>query len=147
MLIQPIGLLGNQVAESMSHPDARELSSLIINTLGSYELKKGMCEGGRREGMNLIRPPPPIPPSLSLPHSSSFSSVIFSITPLCNATEISFGYLKKDLRLAGKKCLFSPTFYCSALAPYVGFCSWKLRGSSRGYTDITINGRNSFFSL
>lgn len=42
VLIQPMGLLGNQVAESMTHPDARELSSLIINTLGSYELKKGM---------------------------------------------------------------------------------------------------------
>lgn len=36
-----MGLLGNQVAESMTHPDAGELSSLIINTLGSYELKKG----------------------------------------------------------------------------------------------------------
>lgn len=44
-----MGLLGNQVAESMTHADARELSSLIINTLGSYELKKEMWGG-----MNLI---------------------------------------------------------------------------------------------
>lgn len=49
LLIQPIGLLGKRVAGSMTHPDAGELSSLIINTLGSYELKKEM-----RGGVNLI---------------------------------------------------------------------------------------------
>lgn len=32
--IQPLGILGNRVAESMTHPHAREWSSLIINTLG-----------------------------------------------------------------------------------------------------------------
>lgn len=46
-LIQPIGLLGERVAESMTHPDARELSSLIINTPGSYQLKKGLEVGAR----------------------------------------------------------------------------------------------------
>lgn len=55
-LIQPIGLLGERVAESMTHPDARELSSLIINTPGSYELKKGL-EGGWRWGSDLKSTP------------------------------------------------------------------------------------------
>lgn len=40
MLIQPMGHLGNQVAKTMTHAVAGELSSFIINTLGSYELKK-----------------------------------------------------------------------------------------------------------
>lgn len=48
VLIPAFVLLGNQVAESMTHPDARELSSLIINTHGSYELKKGCGERGER---------------------------------------------------------------------------------------------------
>lgn len=67
VLIQPVGLFGKRVAESMTHPDSRELSSLIINTFGSYELRKGSL------GMNVILLPPE---TLSL-----FLSSIFPGTP------------------------------------------------------------------
>lgn len=100
MLIQPIGLLGNQVAQSMTHPDARELSSLIINTLGSYELKKG-C-GGYESDMST-----PFKSSLSLCHPASFLCfVIFPVVPPCDRTKVSFGYLKKKTQI-GWKSVFS----------------------------------------
>ena len=136
-----MGLLGNQVAESMTHPDARELSSLIINTLGSYELKKGCGRGWWC--MSLICPPP-LPPSSSLfPILSPSSSVVFLI---CNRTERSFGYFKKRLKLAGKAS-FQPSILLQSVGSRARFCSWKLRGSLRGFHGITRNGRNCVFSL
>lgn len=52
----------------MTHPDTGELSSLIINTLGSYELKKEMRGGGGGCESDLMSTPLKAPPSPRLSH-------------------------------------------------------------------------------
>lgn len=127
LLIQPIGLLGNRVAGSMTHPDAGELSSLIINTLGSFELKKGM------RGVWIWSD---VHPSLSTPLLSLipiFSlSLFFLLILLSEGTKISFGHLMKECNWQGN-CLFRLAFHCSDAVPVWGSVSGNATSSQRGY--------------
>lgn len=85
--------------------------------------------------------------SLSRPHVFFLPPVIFSIIPLCyRGRKYHFYTLKKDSNWL-EKCLCSPIFYCSDLAPVQGSVSGSSRGPwGGGYHGITRKLRNSLFS-